>query len=152
MTSCLLVLELTPDFAVENLLSEGVTENLIVNDENSWDQKGDILREELGIFFNEFRIIFDLLVWWNVHDQLNRHLFNLVSTLGVLTLRQKLRIHLKINGGVLSAMFPHNFRNILGSHLEFQIVVISKIDLSFDMTLSIIFFLIKNDVTLCSQF
>ena len=68
MVCWILVLELTPDFAVENLLSEGIAEDLVVNNENRRDQKGDILGEKLRKFFNEFWIIFDLLIWWDVHD------------------------------------------------------------------------------------
>lgn len=68
MLSILLMLKLTPDFAIKNLLSEGITKDRVVNDENSRDQKSDVLSKELSKILDEFRVIFDLLIWRNVHN------------------------------------------------------------------------------------
>jgi len=114
----LCVFEFTPDFTFEYFLSESVSENFVVNDVNSWNQESDVLSPNFYELFNKFRVIFDLLVSWNVHDHLNHNFFNSITSLGILTLRQKLAINLVLYSCVFTIMLSHNIDNILVSQLE----------------------------------
>ena len=52
----------TLNSAVQDLLSEGVAKNSVVDDVDSWDQKSNVLSPNFYEFLNEFWVIFNLLV------------------------------------------------------------------------------------------